>query len=37
MAAYENLNNFIEPQNKELLSKAWSMWQHHVPQNIFSY
>ena len=25
----------MEPYHKELSGKAWSMWQHHIPQNIF--
>ena len=27
--------NFLEPYHEELSGKAWSMWQHHIPQNIF--
>ena len=25
----------MEPYHEELSGKAWSMWQHHIPQNIF--
>ena len=25
----------MEPYLEELSGKAWSMWQHHIPQNIF--
>ena len=25
--------NFVKPCHEELSSKAWSMWQHHIPQN----
>ena len=28
------VKNFLKPYNKELSSEAWSMWQHHIPQNI---
>ena len=24
--------NFVEPYHEELSSKAWSMWQHYIPQ-----
>ena len=27
--------NFLETYHEELPGKPWSMWQHHVPQNIF--
>ena len=27
--------NFVKLYHEELSNKAWSMWQHHIPQNIF--
>ena len=27
--------NFVKPYHDELSSKAWWIWQHHIPQNIF--
>ena len=27
--------NFVKQCHEELSSKTWSMWEHHIPQNIF--
>ena len=37
MEAYlkNQFNNSVKLYHKERSSKAWSMWQHHIPQNIF--
>ena len=27
--------NFVKPHHEELSSKAWPMWQLHIPENVF--
>ena len=27
--------NFMKPYHEEISSKAWSMWQRHIPKNAF--